>query len=232
MKWVFIILLIIFLLFILLFYSSLKIHIQYYHEKDNDQLTIKFLGLYGLFRYKINVPVIKIDKDSPSIVTKKKVEQGKGGNNHNVDKEKFTPEDLIKTITDMKNLVHHVVDLYSTIVRKFLKKITVTKLQWDSTIGVGNAAYTGMAAGALWAAKGGLIGLITHFMNVPEIPKITVNPHFQKVITQTSFTCMIQFRVGNAILAGIAMIKHWRGGMPKFHSKALSKLNPLKEKSS
>lgn len=232
MKWVFIILLMIFLLLLLLLYSKLKIHIHYYHAQDNDELIIQFKGFFGLFRYKINVPIIKFDEDSPSIITKKKVEKPAKGNNENVEKEQYTLQDFIHTIQDMKKLTHHIVDLYSKIIREFFKKITITKLHWESTIGVGDAAYTGIAVGALWAAKGSLIGIITHYFHVPEVPKISINPHFQKVITQTSFTCMIQFRVGHAIFAGIKVFKHWRGGVPKFHSKTLSKLNQIKEKSS
>ena len=42
----------------------------------------------------------------------------------------------------------------------FLKKVNVTELEWHSTMGVGDAALTGMLTGALWTIKGSIIGMI------------------------------------------------------------------------
>ncbi len=71
MKWLFIALIILFLLLLLLIISKITILLSYHHIRDDDQLTIKFKIWFGLIRYTISVPLIKIDKDSPEIVYKK-----------------------------------------------------------------------------------------------------------------------------------------------------------------
>ena len=52
------------------------------------------------------------------------------------------------------------------IVRKFFKKVSVKRFEWHSMIGVGDAAHTGMATGALWAIKGSIVGLIKSLFKI------------------------------------------------------------------
>ena len=106
------------------------------------------------------------------------------------------------------------------------------RFEWHTIIGLGDAAHTGMITGAIWAIKGGIIGLISHYIKLKEMPKITVTPHFQAAVIQTEFTCIFQFRIGYAILAGLKLIKFWKGGRPNFKKKTANfqrkKQNPFK----
>jgi hypothetical protein len=52
-----------------------------------------------------------------------------------------------------------------------------------------------------------------------EMPKLAVQPNFQQMITSTDLLCMFQFRIGYAILAGLKLIKFWKGGKPHLKSK-------------
>lgn len=88
-----------------------------------------------------------------------------------------------------------------------------------------------MVTGALWGAKGSIIGVLSSIMKMKNMPQMTVTPHFQMAISQTTFSCMIQFRVGHAMLAGIKLIKFWKGGKPRFKTKPLSAISSEKPKS-
>ena len=61
-------------------------------------------------------------------------------------------------------------------------------------------------------------------------PNLSVHPHFQLAVTQTSFKCMLQFRIGHAMVAGIKLVKFWKGGWPQFKSKPLSHLSQERSK--
>ena len=61
--------------------------------------------------------------------------------------------------------------------------------------------------------------MLSHFLRLKEMPELSVTPHFQMAIIQTRFTCIFQFRIGNAILAGLKLIKFWKGGSPKFQNE-------------
>lgn len=229
LKLIGIVFLVLLVLLVLVFLTNLKIIIDYYHGNDNDQLNVKFKALFGLIQYKLNVPVIKVSKDSPEVVVETKTEAGAGENTTNEDTKKYTPEDLMDSIKDFKTLIEHIAGFYK-VIRAFLRKVSIEKFQWHTLVGVGDAAYTGMVAGALWTAKGGLLGLLGSLMKLEEIPEVTVTPSFQMAVTQTSLKCMIRFRIGNAILAGIKLFKLWKGGKAHFRTKPFSVFSKEKTK--
>ena len=79
--------------------SKLKIYITFSHVGDNDSLKIKFRAWFGLVRYTIDIPLIKIDEDSPAIVTEEETKTGSG----KVTSEKrsqFFGEDLLDGFKD------------------------------------------------------------------------------------------------------------------------------------
>lgn len=221
MIWVLLSLVVIILILCTILFLKLKVFIDYYHGNDNDHLVITFRSLFGLLKYKINVPVIKVAEDSPSLVVHKKAEVGNEEKDKKHEKVKFTAEEILHSIQDMQNFLKHVSGFYK-IVRSFLKKVTVSRIEWITVVGVGDAAYTGMLTGAFWTAKGSLLGLVSTLMKVKTIPKIMITPEFNQSISQTSFQCMIHFRIGHAIFAGIKLIKYWKGGRPNFKSKPFS----------
>ena len=214
LKWLIIILIILLFLFILIIFSKITIYLKYYHHKDDDHLKIECRLWFGLIRFKKQIPLIKVDDDSPSIILK---ETGKSNeepkNNDKV--HKITPQKLINSLKNFREILEHVFQL-NIIIKSFLKKVSIQKFEWQSTIGIGDAVYTGVAAGALWSIKGSIIGVLSNYLRMKEMPKLMVQPNFQQMITSTDLSCMIQFRIGYAILAGLKLVKWWKGGLPHF----------------
>ena len=203
-----------FLVLIFLCFLKLTIHIRYYHKKDNDDLKIELRALFGLIKYKKTIPLIKIDENSPTLVMKEKTElQGK---QETVEETKqFSASDLLIFLSNSKELLNHVVQFHR-IVRSFLAKLTIKHIEWSSIVGLGDAAHTGMISGAIWAVKGSIIGIISNYMKLKDMPKINIYPQFQGMASETLFSCMIQFRIGHAMMAGIKLVKYWKDGFPKF----------------
>jgi Protein of unknown function (DUF2953) len=229
-KWLVIALAVLLFLLIIVFVTKLTIYLSLYHGQDNDHLKLEFRAWFGLIRYKHEVPFIKIDENTLTIVTK---EEKKAGHQEKPKKEQtkqYTAEDLLIKLKDSKEILTHVIGFHK-IIRKFLKKVTIKEFEWFTVAGAGDAAYTGMLSGALWAVKGSMIGVISHSMKLKVMPKIMITPNFQKAVSQTKLRCMIQFRIGYAMLTGIKLVKYWKGGRPKFRSKALSVFSENKTKS-
>ncbi|MBS4191626.1 DUF2953 domain-containing protein [Bacillus sp. FJAT-49705] len=227
MKWVLIALLILILLFIILIITKLKILLHYTHINDNDHLKIEFKAWFGLIKYKIEMPLIKIDEDSPTIVVKQK----KGKESDSIkDTKQYSANYMLDSMHDMRELLHIVVSL-NRIIKKFLRKVTIHTLEWHTTIGIGDAAYTGMLTGAFWAVKGSIVGVVSHFMRLKSFPDITITPQFQVAVSQTTISCMIYFRIGHAMFAGIKLMKYWKGGRARFRTKPLAALSNNKTKS-
>lgn len=193
---------------------KITIKIRYYHAKDNDDLLIEIKALYGMIRYKKKIPLIKIDDNSPSVVIKEETVPTEASEVKEKTKQ-FTPKEILNTLWNIKHFLEHVVNLHR-IIRFFLSKVKVKDIEWNTIVGLGDAAHTGTITGAIWAAKGAIMGIVSSYMKMVNMPKMNIYPQFQQLTTETLFKCMIQFRVGHAILAGIKIVKYWRGGIPHF----------------
>jgi len=56
--------------------TKLKVSIHYFHFQDDDSLKIECKAWLGLIKYKLNVPLIKVDDNSPTVVIKEEVQSG------------------------------------------------------------------------------------------------------------------------------------------------------------
>jgi len=228
----FIILAIITALLFMIFMSKVQINIEFQHNFNKNAIYIHIRALFGLIKYKINVPSIKVDQDSPSLVMKEKVQaEMMAEKSKKEDKKQVGPEEVKHSIHDINQLITHIVGM-KDIVKEFLKKIEVQRFEWKTVIGVKDAAMTGIVTGALWTLKGSSVGLISNLMRLKNMPILEITPNFQNLISSTSLSCMLRLRIGHAILAGIKLLKHWRGQIPTFKSKKLSAVNKLKGKQS
>lgn len=229
LKWLLLCLIILLLLIFLIVITKITILINYHHSQDDDRLDVKIKAWFGLIKYKISVPIIKIDDDSAAIVYEQKTQAGEQAE-PDQKKKKFSAKGLIRGIEDTRTLLTHIVSLHR-IVRSFLRKVSLKDIKWQSVIGIGDAAITGTLTGGLWAVKGGLLGVLSNYFSMKNMPELSITPSFLRPVSQTRFQCMIQFRIGYAMLAGIKLVKYWKGGRPKFQSNHLKILSKDKSKS-
>ncbi|SFB17559.1 MULTISPECIES: DUF2953 domain-containing protein [unclassified Bacillus (in: firmicutes)] len=230
MKWLILALVILLFLLLVIVVTKISMKVSYQHAKDNDHLKLEFKAWMGLLRYKLDVPLIKFDDNSPTIVVKEKVQKGQQEKTTSEDTKQFSARDLVNGVHDTKEMLVHVFGLHK-IIRKFLKKVSVRKIEWQSVVGLGEASHTAMIAGALWAIKGSLLGLISHYFRLKDMPNIVIHPQFQMTISQTRFSCIFEFRIGHAIVVGLKLFKFWKGGRPNFKTKPLSVMSNDKSKS-
>ncbi|WP_096156867.1 MULTISPECIES: DUF2953 domain-containing protein [Bacillus] len=208
------------LIFIIILLTKITVQINFHHEQDNDQLTVQLRAWFGLIRYTIDVPLVKVNKNTGSVVVKEKTKMSGSSNNKEKDKD-YSPKDIFYSIRDTYELVRHVVGMHE-IARRFLSRVEIKQFEWHSNLGVGDAAYTGVLTGFAWSVKGGIIGFMSQYTRLQAQPFISVTPYFQQKASQTLFKCMIRFQIGNAMLAGIRTVKYWKGGRPKFKTQPLA----------
>lgn len=220
------ILAILLLIIIVALFTKVTVSVHYKKESDDHRVTIMIRALFGLFRYKREVPLLKEKSDEPGLEMKRNSSQP-GSSSESAEKTSLHEEDALSSVKDIKNIIEHVFNLKGIVLR-FLKKIRIKQFEWNTVIGTGDAASTGVVSGAAWAIKGNIIGIISNFFTLHVHPKLAITPDFQRAIANTNLKCMIQVRVGHAILAGIQIFKYWRGKIPKFKSESLEKVNDLK----
>ncbi|MFS0636658.1 DUF2953 domain-containing protein [Mesobacillus foraminis] len=224
MKWLLLLSLLALALIVVITVTKVKILIYFYHGKDNDFINMEVRAWGGLIRYKKEIPMIAVDDDSPSLVFEEEAGLGPDEEPAETQEKQLEQDEVIKGFHDLKALLEHIVGMH-VLVRQFLRKVTIKKLEWHTVIGIGDAASTAVLSGTVWAMKGGIIGLLSRYMRLAELPVVTVTPNFQQFMSQIQLKCIFQIRIGNAIWAGIKLIKYWRGGRPSFKTKPLSVLS-------
>ena len=200
--------------------TNIKIDFHYHHAGEDDQLTVKFRAWFGLLHYTIDIPLIDIadDKAVLSFTQKKGIDI----EDEEAQAEEVTASDILQKIEKIKKLLQHVVGLHN-IIRKLLKKVSVHTFIWNSVIGSGNAAHTGMLTGCAWALKSSIIGGLTTYLHFKVMPVISITPNFQKAAASTSISCIFSLKLGDAIWAGIKLFRHWKGGRLKFNKPKQSR---------
>ncbi|TCP32056.1 DUF2953 family protein [Scopulibacillus darangshiensis] len=92
----------------------------------------------------------------------------------------------------------------------FLKVFKLKRLSWVTTVGGGEAHITAVLSGMIWAVKSNILRMISQWFVLKEQPKLHVNPLFQASYAETRVSCMISFRMGQAIIAGYRFAKYWK----------------------
>nr|WP_239583313.1 DUF2953 domain-containing protein [Metabacillus iocasae] len=193
----------------LVIFTKIKVFVTVNHVKDNDYAKITFSAWFGLIRYTYEIPVIKVQKDSPTILVEEEKGTGDKGNENQKTAKDYSVNDVLDFLQDTKQFLQHVVGFHK-ILRRFLKKVSIREMKWHTRFGIGDAAHTGMAIGVGWTLKSGIITLIGQYMKLKDSPEMSITPVFQHVWSEFLFECIISFRIGHAILAGFRTFKYWR----------------------
>jgi hypothetical protein len=210
MEWLIGISIVIIILVVIIIITKIRITVDYRHEGDDDSLRIK-ISAWRVLSYTYEVPSIAVDEDTPSLLLKKEKQLGK--NEKKESRSKITLDDILSRMKETQRLLGKIEGLHK-IIKRFLRRVAVSNVQWHTQFGLGDAALTGTASGAVWMLKGNIIGLIGHFTDLKNAPKLSVQPLFQVAYSQMSLSCMISFRIGHAMRAGLQIVKFWKGRQP------------------
>ncbi|RKL66729.1 hypothetical protein CR203_12880 [Salipaludibacillus neizhouensis] len=198
---------IVFLLLILVCIMKLTIETKIKTENKDFDGEIRFFLYFRWLGYKMKIPAIDLDKESPSIVFKESDEALEEDGQDK--KKKFSIFELIYDLELLSEFLRNTVGFYK-ILQKFLKKISITNLSWDTKFGLEEADKTGAACGVVWSLKGGILGILAKYMKLKSSPNMQVQPLFNQLYLSSSFQCMVSFRMGYAILTVIKVLLHRR----------------------
>ncbi|MDI6707153.1 MAG: DUF2953 domain-containing protein, partial [Bacillota bacterium] len=86
------------------------------------------------------------------------------------------------------------------------ERITVKELSWETSLGTGDAAVTGMAVGLMWTLKTAVISILDTRLRNLTLGAVEITPSFDCAKFRTKFDCILRFKIGHAIIASIIII--------------------------
>lgn len=200
------------MIFLLIYFTTVKIQIEYKRAKENDHVHIQAGIWFGLIRLKFNIPLLQLQ----SLIKGVRVEENVTSStpkDPEIQKRKFrfTPKEFYRYLKRFYQLRDQVLDL-NRIVKQTLKKIRCEQFEWYTRVGVGDAASTGILTGVIWGIKTTFIGIFSQYVTLRTTPRMNVIPAFQGQHLDTQFFCIVRFRIGNAIIAGIRILFKFKKG--------------------
>jgi len=202
----FIILLAIILLIFVILISNIYVTITYRYQDKNPQLELNIRALYGILKF--NFDLLSIKTKNEKLNSEEKVGTDHGTNSSTNQKDKKVEEEL-QPVSDVEKMVNQLPNLYA-MSKGIIKKFKITRFRWTTDFGVGEASQTGTLTGIMWAFKGVVLGIISRYLTLVNYPELVITPNFQRKVLDTYLLCMIQIRVGNAILAGFKIFSFYR----------------------
>lgn len=91
------------------------------------------------------------------------------------------------------------------ILSQFLKHLYIQEFKWYTTIGTGDAMYTALSSGSIWAIKGMIISALT-CLSTAQTVMINVQPDFDGKRVYSDLSCIFKLRIAHIMLIAIRII--------------------------
>jgi hypothetical protein len=189
------------IIFVIIWFTSVRIQIVYKREAENDRLEIEVSAYKRLLRYRFTVNLLQIQSLSKGVKVSQKPDVGKAS-------KWITPHTVYQWQQKFRRLLRNVHDLRQ-ILREVLKSVHGEVLEWRTHIGLGEASATGAVVGAVWTVKSAIVALLAQYISLYARPKLDVWPDFQREMLEIYFLCILRLRVGYAIIAVIRIAVHY-----------------------
>jgi len=198
------ILLVIAALLFLIFITPLRIHILYERKKENDQVNIEVTCWFRLIRLRYELPMVKLKAKNGTPEVDAKLEQSNPITSDQKTHALSAPQ-AKNWYQRYQQLLENVHD-FQQIIKHMLKKLRCEKLEWETTLGLGEAMETGALTGIAWGLKNMIVAVIAHYVTMRTIPRVSIQPEWNNQLLHIHFRCILRFMVGHAMIAAIRIL--------------------------
>lgn len=200
------------LIILIVWFTSVRIEIVYKRIAENDRIEVELSIYKRLIKYRFTVNMLQLESLSKGVKVTKRAKVGERDKIKKKKKTWITPRVIERFQRNFARLLHNVHDLNHILIQT-MKHVQGEKLEWRTSIGLGEASATGAIVGAVWAIKSALVAVLAHYISLHVRPHLHVFPEFQREIFNVHLLCILRFRIGHAIIAVIRIAVHyfWKG---------------------
>ncbi|WP_068617028.1 DUF2953 domain-containing protein [Paenibacillus tuaregi] len=190
------------------------------HSKD-DTILLEVSALFGLFKYKYEIPMLKFENLKQGIQVKQQRQDNVMKGHHKEDEQQIDKDKVEGWLENWNRILDATHDLKVWMQRTF-RRVRVKHLDWSTEVGLSDAVHTAQLSGALWGVKYSLVGLLSFYLKLLVPPELFVIPIYgRKPHFTTKMTCIAEIRCGYAIYAGLVLIARVlkvKGGVKKWQN--------------
>ncbi|MBN6188349.1 DUF2953 domain-containing protein [Aneurinibacillus sp. BA2021] len=200
------------LIMTIVWFTSVRIEIVYKRAAENDRVEVEVSLYKRLLKYRFTVNLLQLESLSKGIKVARESEVGWGEEEEEKKKMWITPQLIARYKERFIRLRHQIHDL-NHILLQTTKRIQGVKLEWKTSIGLGEASATGAIIGVVWILKSTAVAVLAHYITLRVPPRLYVIPEFQREMLDVHLLCIFRLRIGHAIIAVIRIAVHyfWKG---------------------
>lgn len=195
------------LIIYILINSRVNISLEYVRKGWTDYAVFSVCALGGLIKYKYQVSVVDVSKDGIKFFRVKKEKKGKE-EAQKKEKKKTGFDELYKKFVHLKEKYEsykHTIDR----IRKYLKcKIKLEEFDFFFLLGTGDAYYTAILSGIVWALTGIISSSV--FRN-QELKKqhVDVKTDFSRKRFNVNLNCIFSIKLVHIIVVGFIILSYY-----------------------
>lgn len=188
---------------ILIPFTSITIRVTYLRDGSDDELIAIVAGLFGLVNIKRETNLIKLMMSLRSgVEMEHEIEATKKGRPIKESSSFLNYKEAVWEFRRALRLYRR----YRKAIDFLRERITVKELSWETSLGTGDAAVTGMAVGLMWTLKTAVISILDTRLRNLTLGAVEITPSFDCAKFRTKFDCILRFKIGHAIIASIIII--------------------------
>jgi hypothetical protein len=199
--------------------SYIRVDFSFSRQLHNDQLCVDIHALYGLVKYRMNIPIIEFKSLSKGVLVHSKTVNSNSDKMLDHRKEHITKDRIVDFYEKAKLLVQNTMSLYGWL-KKTMLRVECTKLTWTTKVGIGDAPETAIMTGVIWGMKSSLLGFIMSYVQMKTKALIEVAPQYNQPHFSTQCLFAGRIRLVYALWAGIQLvirIAKVKGGLRKWY---------------
>jgi hypothetical protein len=197
--------------FAALLLSRIRVEISASRIKDNDRIAVEVRALFGLFRYRLHIPMVDFRNWPDGILVKQKKDISVQPGAEKPKEIHWSRERILAYYERAKLLLRNVFHLLDWM-KETLSRLECTRFVWHTRVGIGDAPETAVAAGLVWGVKTSLLRFVSGRICLKTKPDVQVSPQYNLQMFTTELTCKLQIRLGHVLLAGLRLVPHiWKG---------------------
>lgn len=184
--------------------SPVQIQLAFTHQEKNDEIIVEVKALLGLVHFRFGVPTLRFKGMNEGLEVKSEQVNAGAGRLIADRKQRINADKIKQMFEEFQTLLKHCFE-FNVWLTRILRHVHCTKLNWKTSVGLGDAPETAFLVGTLWGVKSSLLGYIFRFVRLDTHPQLQVMPAFNQMMFVTEGTCSLRIRIWHILAGGLQL---------------------------